>query len=217
MIDYKKLEEVHKLAEKLAAKDKCDVTIGIHFDMFLNRECYYLSRFGHGEAPLYQNIDNLIGALEELTKPEQKYNVGDLVWHLDDEDQVCSFVVSKFDIDRNQIYYKSDSLTDSWWLEEQLYPSKLGLLESQVEHWECLLKEEISTQCEKVSMQPAFEGEIKGFTRCEHEIKDNCAHESDYCFYYSMDDISRLARNNYVHLYGAFQYFKCCKCGEFYK
>lgn len=188
MIDYDKLKLAHELCQKLRDRYFADfIMSGYH--------CEYTISDSEGcieDNPFFitESLDDFIIKLQEITKPQPKYKIGDEVWFLN-EGNIMSIHITKIDGNKysgSQFKYYYDCFLK----EDRLYPSKQALIQSQIDYWTSLKKEEVSTYSEDMSMSPPFEGEIKGF---------ECEHISDGVVYNGILGES----------------FKCKKCGEFYR
>lgn len=188
MIDYEKLKIVHDLARKLTVGtgNRCDINVSVYdddealFGIIWNRE-----------TTEYLNIDSLIKHIQELTRPEPMYKIGDSVYWMDGRNQIQSGEVVRIDNEYSEfVYYATDN---KWYIdEEHLYPTKQALIDSQIEYWQKLKVE---------NYQPKFEGKVLGV---------KCEHESDGTFrnINNPRDSSTFETPIYQP--------KCIKCGEFY-
>ncbi len=223
MIDYQKLKVVHELAIKLP------------YARFIYKNNYHDEEVWFGvtyagekeeEGIFMQDIDELIETLKELTnagEPKPKYKVGDEVFFLGDFGNTLKFIINGVDADSEEKYYSYE--IDEWFLEEQLYPSKLALIEAQIEHWTELKNEEKSIRSDNVSMQqncphesqtPDSKDNVHMCIKCFEEfcMPDACLHESDGKSYLN----TRLGMIAYdVYCSKPDWHYKCTKCGEFYK
>lgn len=140
MIDYKKLEYAHQLTEKLppcmCVAHHWEGHEDEYFRLHDNRtEIFDLS---HGMFEDFDSIDELITKLEELTKPEPKYAVGDIVWRyaVDNEFFEC-IVIKIYDIEECQYICRDagDDFEDIY-NESYLYPTREALIKAQIAYWE---------------------------------------------------------------------------------
>ena len=145
MIDYDKLKIAHGLMHEYQG-DKPYV-VSMQF-CGANKEPMYC--FG-GDLP-YMYLDDLIDKLRDLTKPEQKYAIGQEVWYV-----IYGQDWTPIRGEIKAINPKSFCcfVDGNLWPQHKLYPTKQALIESQIEYWENLKIEEISasTTCPKCGMQ----------------------------------------------------------------
>lgn len=218
MIDYEKLKIAHELAKEYSLHS------GLHtelmFSYYANEEDdHYLTVYDHPDDYEHHctSLDELISKLRLLIhlkkqEPSPKYKIGDTLW----KSSCYCFVSIECDGIRTEdgiIFYTEDELE---YKEEDLYPSKLSLIEAQIEKWTCLKSEEISTDKQNVSMESVsehimdaaryltpFEGDIKGFdSPCTHKAAKNALQ----FVLHDPDD----KRNQLVMI-------KCTICGNLFK
>lgn len=181
MIDYDKLKLAHELA--LQTSYVIEVTLGVDEDMM---DVYIRNVDDESEnynQHLYAHtMDDLIAKLHELAQPKAKYEEGAEVW----------FVV--LGINWTPIQAHTETYRDgkyyvapNWYREEELYPTKSALIESQIEYWETMRAREY-----------------------ENDVTKECQHESDGKQYTLQD---KLTPDGNRHLH----HNKCLKCGEFYR
>lgn len=161
------------------------------------------------------NLDLLIEKLQEITKAEPKYKVGDSIFLLMGSSIMRGDILdvpNNFFYDYGVYVWQDGNAYGGYEtrVEEQyLYPSRQSLIESQIDHWARLLNKETSTHSEDMSMKPPFEGEIKGFNSATDNLqKVECEHESDGCRYAA--PWRRADEESFIE-------FLCTKCGEFYR
>jgi hypothetical protein len=136
MIDYEKLKLAHNLILKVDEKYVLALYVSCSFDPY-----FRLGTLNTDWFEDYNNIDDLIKKLKELTEPKRahKYIVGDEVWFL----RVCGTIdhsyVVEIDFDSNDMYLINGV---RWFEEKDLYPTKQALIESQVAYWQSLLEAE---------------------------------------------------------------------------
>lgn len=170
MIDYDKLRMANELADKLPYES-------FHFDVWHTQDGYfYLLTFEDKDNMTNEfeseNIDHLIAKLQTLTQPKAKYEdlkyePGNRVWRLNEEYEPYGFCIKGRGWE-NEIMYLEISEDDGemWWNESELYPTKLALIEAQIEYWEKMRSRE-----------------------CKNEVTEECQHESDGCCY--IDDVAQ--------------------------
>jgi len=125
----------------------------------------------------------------EASQPEPKYNVDDVVWRLNDEEGVTECHVLEIDLASDEMYLcTDDEFSVSEWTEEQLYPTREALIESQLWHWTRMMAEEMHGA-------PACCGPSSG--ECQHEPSRARKIVSAY-----KEDVT---------------FFECKKCGKFYR
>lgn len=191
MIDYEKLKLAHELAANYAASNwprKMSVTIDCQ-----GKNLQYILQIVEKEKLLFdwmfENLDNLIVQIQQSTQPQSKYKVGQEVWRLNDKYEPQSFKIADIDFDADEKYLLDDS--GDWWLEEQLYSSKNGLVHAQIKYW---LMQFDNTS----NYYSDFEDEIKGF---EH---------SKVCQHVPTDIKWKKFEQDGT-------WYECSKCGEFYQ
>lgn len=121
MIDYEKLKLSHELAEKTV----CAILYAYKKSYSVPFVCWI-------------DLDQLLFEMKELNKNNCKYKIGQKVWRLNDEDEPESFIISNIECysEEKNWYFLDD--TDNCWIEEQLYPTRESLIESQIEYWKSL-------------------------------------------------------------------------------
>lgn len=194
MIDYEKLKRAHELASILSVIDKYPVYISAR--LFHEFSMYRLQSrdIEDNEESHFEKIDDLITKLEELTKPEPKFKVGQKVWWFArgcDEQLVESLVTEVLNSDDGFSYLSRD-MDDGGMgghSESKLYPTREALIQSQIAHWQELLEP-------KASCCSIHAGG-------DEECKKECEHEPSASKWVSPADM--------------IEKFKCKKCGEFYK
>ncbi len=153
MIDYEKLKLLHELADK-AGRHLC-------YGLASENGCSY-------KAPLF--LDGLIEELQELTRAKPKYEQGQKLWRLNEENEPVSFFIIGIEKYISGACGYMDEHMD-WWDENHCYSTRRDLIEAQIEHWSLKLVEE----SESFLTMPKFEGAIVGFKpECEHECGDTC-------------------------------------------
>ena len=197
MIDYEKLKIAHELADK-SSDYFFKLSFGVDDYGSDGTYWYEIELFcAHGEVEctgLFNDIDDLITKLRELTAPKPKYKVGDSIW-VNEQNEALETVI----VDRDNFNYELDLVTcDSCYRHEsELYPSRESLIQAQIEHWSSMLPETVTVR--------GVERELSEFDAPE------CEHESDgYC--YDKDGSSVIG----YRLQDYYQQ-KCNKCGEFYR
>lgn len=183
VIDYEKLKEAHEMAAEsgiyffkviYGAGNK----VGNVIEIFKFDENYDTER-----CNTFISIDDLISELTELTKAKSKYKVGDEVWYLDlPINEIYLSQVLKVR-DREYVVDGDTNGTKSDFIESELYPTKEALIAAQAAYWSAMQE----------PYKPEFEGEIKGFSECQHEP------------------------NGQTSLIGYPEAYKCKKCGVYYR
>lgn len=192
MIDYDKLRIAHKLCLKNGYSFSCffggkDITG--YFEQELIGDNYIIYDIEAGPIlDEYENIDDLIAKLQELTQkeePKAKYKVGEFLYFINTNEPEWKIESSSV-----TCYPKPDGNNgfeyefEGWTIHENyLYPTKQALIETQIEYWQSLHNHS-EDKLEKVE----------------------CQHESDGDKFYS-------ARPEFL----PGQINKCKKCGEFYR
>ena len=96
---------------------------------------------------------------EELTQPSPKYVIGQDVWFLGEENQLCNDEITHSDMGiQNYIYYLMHY--DGLFHESILYPTKQSLIDAQIQYWQSLKIDEISKSktCKRCGMQRVTDG-----------------------------------------------------------
>lgn len=164
MIDYEKLREAHKLYPQGYLK----IIPIFNNDGELDYMNYSMDT-DNAMPDYFYTLDDLIKKLKERTHPEPKYKVGQLLWYIDDENSIESFVTIKVekDYENHPEYLYWDGTF--WWNESQLFPTRQALIEHQIDYWRNQLEDELEqhvlTYC-----KPKFEGKIIGFGYDGHKI-----------------------------------------------
>lgn len=211
MIDYDKLKEAHELNKK-----NTDYIIRINLYPHTDLCFYALYDLNSSEQIDCKNVDELIIKLKELTKPEPKYKLGDILFWSESNSIYLGEVINIDSSCATTCYFLDTGLVDcSQVYECYLYPTSEALIDAQINYWTHLKNEELSTRSDDMSMTPPFEGEIKGFnvatdtdgdTKCENEsatLTDEdtkCEHESDGKLFYKMP----IRENHYAWLEAPF-------------
>ena len=131
MIDYDKLKYAHSLAEKLIYPLFFSVTINEDgYDFYIGNSDKDLQSMTVAES---HDIDLFIAKLEELVKPEPKYEVGDIVYYLDlPVNVVHSAFIRRCDDDEYTLNI-GDNGTKEYFLESDLYPTREDLIKAQID------------------------------------------------------------------------------------
>ncbi len=199
MIDYTKLQRAHELAAKLSWYTTWQHQVYINNQTSKLENVFHASIYLAEDIASFDNIDEFLAKLEELTKPESKYLYKQVVWRKsdngDDCTEFCIDVVGNF-CDGIQSYADKDG---RWWPEDCVYPTKSALIEAMIAHWESMrdepkcnhkncksLGESHRVSCyqlnavqknDNLSECPPFEGEVKGFKpECDHEPQLDFVH-----------------------------------------
>jgi hypothetical protein len=135
MIDFEKIKKAINLAQMISKQE----SIYIHIDIQIGDSDEFLS-FGFLDPNeqykyWFHNIDDLIAKLEELIKPESKYEVGQTIWFIDSENEICSLIIEHINFIDGIIHYCQNS--KGWMLpeSERLYSSKEALIQDQIDYW----------------------------------------------------------------------------------
>jgi hypothetical protein len=160
----------------------------IQFDFYSTgvHPIYYL-RFNE-ECTQFNNIDDLITKLQELTQSESKYKKGQEVFYCCDN-EIYDFKIREIHSNESTEFLYSGDGHDVY--ECDLYLTKEALIESQLVYWSSLMaKEELKHKQSSCSES----------IRKHHELEEECTHQSDGMIYTSSPPQN-----------------KCKKCGEFYR
>lgn len=144
MIDYEKLDYAHQLCRKMP---------GYYFDAEFGRRKPWFELYDLNGEERYLvwetgDIDELIAQLEELTKTELKYAVGDIVWRKTFNNEFCECVIKEIYNHKCGEYLckdKDDGYEDVHH-EEDLYPTREALIKDQIAHWSSMLEPEDETK-----------------------------------------------------------------------
>lgn len=163
MIDYDKLRIAHELAYKYPETLKITL-INNHQN---SSKCFFSIVYNTDmEWMDFENIDELITKLKELTQTKPKYKVGDEVWGLTHGKEIFDLKIERIAFGYKDIEYHQD--TKGWVVyESEIYPTKQALIEAQIEYWTCLRNEEKLTQYEDMSKE------------CQHE-SDNYSYITNH-------------------------------------
>lgn len=197
MIDYEKLKEAHELAENLNSR----VSVNVCYLVADKNPTFILDCSDFKRNITSYNIEAIIDRLKELTKPEPKYKVGNSCWYYC-EGEIFNYIPSSIEWDDNRHVWACKNEHQHRIDENELYPSRIDLIEAQLNYWREMLDEEFQLTPKDTAdaikcFTPPFEGEIKGF-------KDKCEHEPDSMIHTFYDEGGKLVMK------------RCAKCGEFY-
>lgn len=162
MIDFEKLNQAIELAE---AHEEFHIRIELGCG-----EPEFALMNGYSIEDFFHSIDELIERLTPDT--EFKYKVGQLVYAVNTDDEITSFVV--LDIHKSGIIpFYSDG--EYHWHESLLFPTRQALIEHQIQYWQSLsenkpfvakLDRELTDDEKKIFQQPgkivAFVDDKKG-------------------------------------------------------
>jgi len=132
MIDYEKLKRAHELAEKYRLSGK-NISIHFHYNEDNSGIPHYYNLYSncYASRPISQgSIDDIIQKLEELTKPEPRFMIGDKLWYEQDQ-EIASVVLNENSVNWD-FHDKEFFLTKS-----ELIDAKIKLWESKREHEVC--------------------------------------------------------------------------------
>ncbi len=207
MIDYQKLKIAHELTKILPFTSysfDCWCCTGFESSFF------YTLTFEDNENIIHEyeseNIDDLIKKLQELTKKQSKYKMGQKVYYLDLPTSVIySSVIQKINDDEYEITGEING-TKNYFLENELFETKEELIKSQVNFWIKNLSEYLSINCQHQQNTRSFDGVTHMCIDCNQLFKqdEECQHKSDGVNYGNTE-------------FYPFARLKCKKCGEFYK
>jgi hypothetical protein len=186
MIDYEKLKIAHELAEYLSNKENF---VSWSYDFFYckkegNKHQVRLLLGPHhedfqGGYYYMNNLDELISNLREIIQSKPKYKVGQNVWLI----SYCGSGIVEWKIEDIDASSEEKYLFgDSWYKESELYPSKQSLIEAQIEYWQKLKIDEISSSktCPKCGMQRVKDNACWSRECTFNEMtNEECQHESD--------------------------------------
>lgn len=160
MFDYDNLKIAHKLAYEYAKLSDLSVQICLDFQPrrdpymlalhFVNNDWHEISR---DEKPIIESLTNLIQGLRELSESEKtkpKYQIGQSLWFIDcplskygPGFEIIQKECKSIDFDSDSIRYVF--IDDVCWeiKEQDVFISRLSLIESQINYWQNQLSEEI--------------------------------------------------------------------------
>ena len=116
-----------------------------------------------GKDYLIDKIQSMIDNYceQQYKESESKYNVGQEVWMMHDNEPRCYSVFETLFFEKSWSYtLNGENLR--WRTEKQLYATKLLLIEYQIEYWTNKLSEELEYHVSDYCTSP-FEGDVKGF------------------------------------------------------
>lgn len=163
---------------------------------------YQFAHYAMMECDVYASEDDIPRSYKYLEK--------EIVWRVDDEDMPIEVCIREIDTSADtEIYFDGDS----WWSEEQLYPTREALIQSQIEYWQNLKEEKSKAAC--CSLHSG------GYEECNPDIQSNqvkvdidrCQHASDNNYHglYEIKASTTYSPAEFVPI------LKCKKCGEFYR
>lgn len=218
MIDYDKIKLAHELAESYHKKTNYSVYI-VTSSAF--------GCFGNGQFKLclnqtnydYENIDDLIAKLQELTQPEEpkaKREIGQRWWYLDEANFMMypepkSMLITAENVNR-------------YWVDEEWFPTKSALLEAQLNYWQKLYDEEENDRrsicvvsCIKCN-QLVFGGSDCSCSKTDEASTYNDSSHVQEKFCTPVKECQHEAHEDfYVPDSHGIHHFRCKKCGEFYR
>jgi hypothetical protein len=221
MIDYDKLNVAHELAEKLRSKDNYVV---LDFELLFRSDgtvCQtYEYRPFKGDMLSFDNIDDLIAKLQELTRSKPKYEIGQEVWLLGLDNKAWRAEIDDYDSTAVECYFIKE---DRWYREDELFPTREALIDAQIEYWH-------SKHCEDGRHE--FIDDYTGYkSKCVHcdkpEFTKTCLKNQEKSTHYTMmymastpcehESDGRIYCEGISDIAIRGQKLKCMKCGEFYK
>lgn len=230
MIDYEKLNLLNNLAKTYAINNP-QRTVAITHSYVNDTEEWSIEIVEQGKLIFdwpFDDANDLITKLQELTEAQPKYEVGQNVFWLDERagghifhgviNAICrnqSDTMYGYDIDHlNYAEYKEmfpmavSSSRWQLWDDDKLYPTKQNLIESQITYWQSLLEPEFRQIQEAPFLGKLSREEIKrAVESVSKPDKKECQHESDRQSFVKENGIPP----------GLTDCFKCKKCGEFYR
>ncbi len=210
MIDYEKLKIAEELCEKNDGyyfKITVDSSCGLGRPLLCNKDSYDED---------FNNIDDLIAKLQELSKPEPKYKVGQTVY-ICINDNIISFVINEIikDIDYFYIFYtdEGDYIDDGrsfdQYIEDELYPSREALIQAKIDYWKHL-KQEHCEHCYSSMRYESVDGGagLNGILCCSNCGKDKPDRTLSEEKSTRSDDMSKVCNHKF--------HFDCspCECNK---
>jgi len=153
MIDYDKLKKAHDLSAKIKSHYLVHITSNKGHE-------FTLVDWKPDMADMtYKDLDDLLQKLQELTKPEPKFKIGQKLWYHIDVD-IYSFKVDKiyFCDKAHDIMYSGEG---DEMCETHCYPSKHSLIKAQIGYWQGLSLDEAHKEI--------MENELNPRAVCHHE------------------------------------------------
>ena len=135
MIDYEKLKLAHDLAKEKGIY--LQTNVATYSDGYQE-----IPSDGKIKGKYFSTLDELIAILKDTKQPEPKYKINDQVWFINDEYKCQPLQITKIEYDQNMEKITYCDMDNCWWTDEQIYPTKLKLIEAQIEYWEKLKYEE---------------------------------------------------------------------------
>ena len=208
MIDFEKLKLAYELADKYTKTTGNYCVIRTMFNTTI--PCSFLLDGDPSIAMYgYTNLDAIISALQELTKPT-KYKIGQKIWYKSFDEPAEGVIKAIYDsitFDDIPCYlYSIDGIGE--FEEAYLYASEYELISHQFEYWRHLLEPHLnqfkSNEClhDYEDCDLYDEGgklSMKRCVKCGKCTKKDCQHEPDENQYLSNPNKRR-----------------CRKCKEFY-
>lgn len=154
MIDYYKLKLAHYLASEYQSKNEHEISIEINFTQTIEE---YILHIDMKNSDAFSNIDDLITKLKELPQPQPKYKEEQQVWFVCGKEPITYIVEKVVDARSHFNYVLADGHMSL--KEQDLYPSREALIESQIQYWKSLQS-----------------GENTPIEECQHE-NDGLCHE----------------------------------------
>ncbi|HAT2149823.1 hypothetical protein SDA16_06945 [Legionella pneumophila serogroup 1] len=245
MIDYEKLKEAHELCYKLAKQEKSLLEINYNHRVdHTGKASDTYSLYGVLGGGHKFSLDELITKLKELTEPQPKYQLREIVWLFNHEcNEIDCFKIDA--ISTKTLRYSGECCNSDFVYEEipekDLYPSREALIDAQIEYWRGLKQEQVvpveegseSKVCPKCGNKRVADGvcwqigcnyvePVKPedmFPKFEGEIK------GFRCFDDELEVRQCEHESESISSWGIIKScegdinkpFKCKKCGEFYR
>src|ERR1700733_350382 len=234
MIDYNKLKQAHEMC--LNTKYYFDIALGVEDGGIALFDCE--SNISFINNP--EDLDDLIVNLKKLTGTKPKYSEIDFVWVMDGDHDFEEVQIMYLSSDHAPWHYavKFKNGMQSFFSEDKLFPSKYHLIAAQIRYWARIgAKEPEESETEECPHDKKIMGlgndfickhcdEYVNNEECEHDYQPNnygqsnleyqctkckvwkeCQHESD----------GEVNLQQYSDMSARTEYFKCKKCGEFYR
>ncbi len=236
MIDYEKLKLAHELALQI---NNPWIWINTSYSCNANHiQAKLILGLNSSEQDIFcfDEIDDLITKLKELTQPELKYKEGQEVYFISCNGGIGYEEIDDIDKSANEQYFINE---ERWFREDELYATKYELIEAQCKYWGELLCKENNGKFDGIKclrdIQPspcagnipreqikdAISSLCAPSKECEHEYQKTldisgmnfinmchkCMDRKAYCEH---EDDGNFYLTNPAK-------YKCSKCGEFYK
>lgn len=196
MIDYEKLKEAINLCTKFSRNNQ---VANITLSLTDGELTYWFYDSKTQDESEYDSLDELIEKLQELTKSEPKYKVGQKWWALGSLGK--PFEVEIVGIMGGDLDLVFPDGSCRYGCVKELFPTRQALIEHQIKYWRSI--SEVQPGSSGVSTPITWDFSAKS-NQSQVDV-DGCQHSTNGNIYI-IDGFN-----------GSKESFKCIKCGEFYK